>query len=234
MNTTGEVVADPADPVPGLDIEIWSDVVCPWCYIGKRKFEAGLERFRELHPEVPITISYRAFQLDPTAPPGVSQKVFDVYVKKFGGPERAQEILDRVTKEARGVGLDFDMDIAQRANTLMAHALLVLADKVGLQSELSERLMRAYFCEGEAIGDPEVLVRLAGEVGMDEVEAAVWLDDNAGAAVVAEQLEVAADLGVGSVPTFVFNRSFGIPGAQTQEYFVKVMERLAANAQLET
>ena len=217
----------------GLDIEIWSDVVCPWCYIGKRKFEDGLARFRQLHPEVPITISYRAFQLDPTAPPGVSQKVFDVYVKKFGGPERAQEILDHVTKEARSVGIGFDMEIAQRANTLMAHQLLVLAGTLGLQLELKERLMRAYFCEGEAIGDPEVLVRLAGEVGMDEAEAATWLEDSTGASKVAEQLESAADLGISSVPTFVFNRSFGIPGAQAPEYFVKVMERLVANAQLD-
>lgn len=222
-----DVMADDVAPAPVLDIEIWSDVVCPWCYIGKRKFEEGLAEFRQVRPDVEINISYRAFQLDPTAPPGVSQNVSEVYAKKFGGPEKAQEILDRVTSEAANVGIAFDMGIAKRANTLLAHRLLVLAEKQGKQLALKERLMQAYFCEGEAVGDPDVLTQLAGEVGIDESEAGVWLASRDGSLEVAEQLETAAELGISSVPTFVFNWAFGVPGAQSPEYFVRVMTKMA-------
>ncbi len=211
---------------PVLEVEIWSDVVCPWCYIGKRKFEDGLTQFRQKHPEVEVSVSYRAFQLDPTAPPGVSQKVFDVYAKKFGGPEKAQEILDHVTREAAAVGIEFDMHNAQRANTLVAHQLLAMAQGVGKQLELKERLMKAYFCEGEAIGDPDVLVRLASEVGIEPETTQGWLDSGQGLRDVAQQLEAAAEMGISSVPTVVINRVFGVPGAQTPEYFVRILEKM--------
>ncbi len=219
---------------PVLEVEIWSDVVCPWCYIGKRKFEDGLTQFRQKHPEVEVSVSYRAFQLDPTAPPGVSQKVFEVYAKKFGGPEKAQEILDHVTKEAAAVGIAFDMKNAQRANTLVAHQLLAMAQGEvdsskgeNKQLELKERLMRAYFCEGEAIGDPDVLIRLASEVGIEPETTQGWLDSGQGLRDVAQQLEAAAEMGISSVPTFVINRAFGIPGAQSPDYFVRILEKMA-------
>lgn len=210
-----------------MHVEIWSDVVCPWCFIGKRRFESALETFRSAHPEVDVNVSYRAFQLDPTAAPGVVEPVRQAYEKKFGGREKAQEIIDRVTEEAAGEGLDFNMDIALRSNTLAAHRLLVLAEQQGCQLELKERLMQAYFSEGIAIGDVDELVRLGAEVGLDAELAQGWLNGEGGKAEVLESLQYAGAAGISSVPTYVFNREHGIPGAQPAELFVKVLEELA-------
>ncbi len=212
-----------------LQVEIWSDVVCPWCFIGKRRFETALATFREANPDVQIDVAYRAFQLDPTAPPGVIEPVKEAYIKKFGGPEQAQQIIDRVTEEAAGEGLDFNMDIALRSNTLAAHRLLALAEKHGVQEALKERLMLAYFSEGIAISDVDELIRLGAEVGLDAEVTRGWLDGDGGKAEVLENLEFAGAAGITSVPTFVFNREHGIPGAQPAEVFVKVLEELTAN-----
>ncbi len=208
-----------------MQVEIWSDVVCPWCYIGKRRFEAGLEAFRAANPEVEVDVAYRSFQLDPTAPTDRSEPVRAVYEKKFGGPEKAEEILGRVTTEAAGEGLDFHLDIAKRANTALAHRLLVLAETLGLQLELKERIMQAYFSEGRAIGELDELVALGAEIGIDPEVSRGWLAGDGGKAEVVEHLEFAASAGIHSVPTYVINREFGIPGAQSPEVFVQALER---------
>ncbi len=209
-----------------MQVEIWSDVVCPWCYIGKRRWEAAVELFSEANPQVEIDVAYRAFQLDPAADPNRSGPVRDAYEKKFGGPDAASSIIDRVTAEAAGEGLAFDMESALRSNTLLAHRLLALAEREGCQIELKERLMAAYFCEGEPIGDLDALVRLAAEVGLDEELTRGFLQSDGGRAEVADQLEFAADSGIFSVPTFVFNRNVTLPGAQSTEMFVRVLEKL--------
>ncbi len=214
-------------------VEIWSDVVCPWCYIGKRRFETALARVAEAHPDrdvaAEVEVRYRAFLLDPGAPVGESHPVRHAYERKFGGPEAAQAIIDRVTNEAAGEGLDFRLDIAQRSNTMLAHRLLVLADREGRQHELKERLLAAYFTEGKAIGELEVLVAEAGAVGLDPETARAWLGGDGGRAEVAEQLTFAADNGLVSVPSYVFDRGFAIPGAQDPDVFVHALEkRLAA------
>ena len=208
-----------------LTVEIWSDVVCPWCYIGKRRWEAGLAVFQAAHPDVDVDVSYRAFQLDPTAPADRSEPVRLAYEKKFGGPEQAKQLMDRVSAEAEGEGLVFDLDAARRSNTANAHRLLVLAEQQGVQSELKEGLMRAYFCEGKEVGSVEVLVALASEVGIDPDQARDWLDGDGGRSEVADHLMFAADAGIHSVPTFVINRSIGIPGAQPPEVFTEILER---------
>lgn len=206
-------------------VEIWSDVVCPWCYIGKRRFESAVERFSADHPDVEIDVRYRAFMLDPTAPVGESQPVREVYEKKFGGPEAAAEILQRVTAEASKEGLAFDMDIAKRSNTLPAHRLLVLAEHVGRQSELKERLLAAYFTEGRAIGDLEELVALAVEAGLAEDDCRAWLETGRGMDDVRSHLDFAADNGITSVPTYVIDRKVAVPGAQDSELFLQVLEK---------
>ncbi len=213
-----------------MKIEIWSDVVCPWCYIGKRRFEAALDEFTERHPDVDVEVAYRAFQLDPTAPVGTHEPVRQAYEKKFGGAEQATALIDHVTNEARGVGLDFAMDIAQRANTAKAHRLLALAEHHGLQHELKERLMRAYFSEGRPIGDTEELVALCADVGLDAETARSWLSGDGGVAEVVEALEFAAQAGITSVPTFVFDRAAGVAGAQPPEALLAVMERYLTDA----
>lgn len=208
-----------------LSVEIWSDVVCPWCYIGKRRFEEGLARFAELHPDVEVDVQYRAFMLDPGAAVGRSEPVRNAYERKFGGPDAAEAIIGRVTAEAAKEGLEFRMDIAQRSNTLAAHRLLVLADREGLQAELKERLLAAYFTEGKAVGDVEVLVAEAAAVGIDAETARAWLDGAGGDAEVAEQFHGAVDRGITGVPSFVVDGGFPLPGAQDADVFVKVLER---------
>jgi len=209
-----------------MKVEIWSDVVCPWCYIGKRRFEAAKAAFEEEAGDT-IEVVYRPFMLDPTAPQD-PLPVRAVYEKKFGGPQQAEEILERVTAEAAGEGLGFRMDIALRANTLAAHRLLVLAEQKGCQIELKERLMAAYFTEGIDVADVDQLVDFAVEVGMDAETARAWLEGDGGRAEVAESLEFAADNGLTSVPTYVFDRRVALPGAQSPETFARVLSRIAS------
>ena len=208
-----------------ITVEIFSDVVCPWCYIGKRRFEKALDAFRAAHPDAGVNVRFRAFQLDPTAPAGVSQPVKEAYAKKFGGPEAAASIIERVSGEAAKEGLEFNMDRALRANTLLAHQLLALAEERGLQDAMKERLLAAYFTDGLAIGDPDVLVELAAEVGLDADEARRWLDGSLGGRHVTEDLEFALDNGITSVPTYVFDGRLAVPGAQEPDLFLKVLER---------
>jgi predicted DsbA family dithiol-disulfide isomerase len=212
--------------VPSMQVEIWSDVICPWCYIGKRRFEQAVA---ELDGEVDLDIVYRPYQLDPTASPGKSQPVFDAYARKFGGPERAKEIIDHVTAAAAGEGLGFRMDRALRANTLLAHRLLWLAeqpDSPTAQPILKERLLQAYFIDGLDIGDPDTLAECAAEVGFDHDDVIAFLESDRGRAAVAASLEQAADHGISAVPTFVINGQWAIPGAQDADTFVNVIRRL--------
>jgi predicted DsbA family dithiol-disulfide isomerase len=211
---------------PPIHVDIWSDVVCPWCYIGKRRFERALDA---LAGEVEVEYTFRAFQLDPTASPGTSQPVAEAYAKKFGGPDRAREIIDRVTSIAAGEGLDFRLDRALRANTLLAHRLLWFAEQPGSpvpQSELKERLLQAYFHDGLDIGDPDVLATCAGEVGFDRDAVVELLDSDAGKREVRADIEQAIEYGISGVPAFVIDGRWSIPGAQDTETFINVFRQL--------
>jgi predicted DsbA family dithiol-disulfide isomerase len=211
---------------PPIHVDIWSDVVCPWCYIGKRRFERALD---QLDGEVQVEYNFRAFQLDPTASPGRSQPVVEAYAKKFGGPERAREIIDRVTSIAAGEGLEFRLDRALRANTLLAHRLLWLAeqsDSPVVQPVLKERLLQAYFHDGLDVGDPEVLAMCAAEVGFDRDVVVAFLDSDAGMREVGEDIEQAIEYGITGVPAFVINGRWSIPGAQDTDTFVNVFRQL--------
>lgn len=208
-----------------MHVEIYSDVVCPWCYIGKRRFEAALER---LPYGDTIEVTWLPFQLDPNAPLEPS-RVVDAYARKFGGPERARQIMDHLTSVAASVGLDFHLDQAWRSNTFEAHRLLWFAQLEGggeLQTKLKERLLRAYFSEGEKIGDDAVLTRLAGEAGLDRERVAAFLASDEGIEEVSEELALATQRGVSAVPTFVIDGRWAIPGAQETDIFVQVIERV--------
>ncbi len=207
-------------------VEIWSDVVCPWCYIGKRRFEAALAEY-ETKTGDKVDVVFRPFMLDPKAPTE-PQPVRAAYERKFGGPMQAKQILDTVTSEAAGEGLDFNMDIALRSNTMSAHRLLVLAEREGHQVALKERLMKAYFTEGGDIGNHDRLIEYCVEVGMDAEMCQAWLDDDSGRAEVAKSLEFCAANGLASVPTYVFDRRVAVPGAQPVETFARIMERVAS------
>lgn len=211
---------------PAIHVEIWSDVVCPWCYIGKRRFERAVE---QLEGELQLDIVYRPYQLDPTASPGKSQPVFEAYARKFGGPEQATAILARVTEAAAGDGLAFRMDRALRANTLLAHRMLWLAEQPDSpvpQEILKERLLQAYFIDGLDIGDPDVLAECAAEVGFDRTAMIEFLESERGRDEVAGYLEQAGEHGISAVPTYVINGQWAIPGAQDTDTFVNVLRRL--------
>ena len=214
-----------------MRVEIWSDVVCPWCYIGKRRFETALAQVGTRRDISNVDVVFRPYQLDPTAQPGRSQPVAEAYAKKFGGAERADEILRHVTSVAAGDGIEFHMDRALRANTLLAHRLLWFAEHHAphLQIELKERLLCAYFSEGLDIGDVAVLTDCASQVGLDRGEVAIFLTGDAGTGEVMEQLAVAAANGITAVPTFVFDEQWAVPGAQDVELFERVIDKMLDN-----
>lgn len=210
-------------------IEIYSDVVCPWCYIGKRKFEMALEQFPRRDE---VQVVWRPYQLDPRAP-RTSSPVAEAYAKKFGGPEQATRIIDKVTQVAAEVGVEFRMDRALRANTFDAHRVIGLALAEGgpaLQGAVKDRLLRAYFTDGLDVGDPAELARLASEAGMDGDRVARMLASDERVAETHAELNVGVEIGVTAVPTLVINSEFGIPGAQEPETYLRVLERLVPPA----
>ena len=216
-----------------MQIEIWSDVVCPWCLIGKHRFDTALERFRAAHPEAPeIEISYRAYQLDPRAPVGATSSAMEGYARKFGGEDAARRIVDHLRSVAEADGLELRLDKARRANTLLAHRALWMAeqDPGADQALLKQHLLEAYFVDGEDVGDPEVVAERAARAGFDATEIRRRLDTDEGRAEVAAQLDQAADLGITGVPTYVFNGQWSVPGAQDVDTFVRVLERLHARS----
>lgn len=213
-----------------IEVEIWSDVVCPWCYIGKRRFERAVAAVAD---EIEVRAVYRPYQLDPTAAVGMTAPVFDTYAKKFGGPERAEQIIGHVTSIAAGEDLEFRMDRALRANTLLAHRLLWLTESTGHQHAMKERLLQAYFHDGLDVGDPDVLADCAADIGLDRGAVRAFLDSEDGVAEVRSMIDAARDHEITAVPTFVFagapqGQAWMVPGAQDTDVFVTVLRRLAA------
>ena len=217
-----------------MKVEIWSDVVCPWCYVGKRRFEAALARFPHRDG---IEVEWKAFELDPTAtsaPAGQAAVEGDHAARlaeKYGMDRpQAQQMLDSMTATAAAEGLEFHFERAIRANTVDAHQVIHLAGLRGLQDAVKERLLRAYFTEGEAVGDRDTLVRLAGEAGLDEAEVRTTLDSQAYAADVRRDESEASQLGISGVPFFVIDRKYGVSGAQPADALLQVLEQAWAES----
>ena len=206
-----------------MRVEIWSDVVCPWCYIGKRRMEAALGRFEHRDQ---VEVLWRSFELAPDAPTRREGGLDDLLATKYGMDRlQARAANTRLTGLAATEGLEYHLEAAQPGNTFTAHRLLHLAAERGLQPALQERLFRAYFTEGAAIGDPETLVRLAAEVELDPAEArAVAVGDAHADAVRAEEQE-AVDLGCEGVPFFVIDRAYGVAGAQSADVLLEALRR---------
>jgi predicted DsbA family dithiol-disulfide isomerase len=204
-------------------VEIYSDVVCPWCYIGKRRFEDALNRFEGRDD---VTVVWRPFQLDPHAPTSPTP-VADAYARKFGGPEAAMRIIDKMTATAAGDGLDFHLDAAQRANTFDAHRLIDYAARHGCQSAMKERLLRAYFSDGKDIADRSVLAELATGASLDRDDVARFLASDEGKAELREELLQGLERGVTAVPTFVFESTWAVPGAQDADTMLRVLRTVA-------
>jgi predicted DsbA family dithiol-disulfide isomerase len=213
---------------PPLTVEIWSDVVCPWCYIGKRRFEAALDQFDHA---ADVEVVWRSFELDPEAPRHRERDYVGHLAAKYGtGVEEAQAMIDRMVNVGESVGLDLRFDRAQAGNTFDAHRLLHLARARGVQGAVKERLLRGYFTEGVPVGDPDALVALAAEAGLDADEARATLaDPNAFAAEVRADEQEAAALGARGVPFFVIDRRYGVSGAQATDLFAEALERAWAD-----
>lgn len=209
-----------------MQIEIFSDVVCPWCYIGKRRLEQALSTFPHADQ---VTITYRSFQLDPTAPARSEQSLEQYLAAKYGRTlDAARQMNQQVTDIAAGVGLEFHLPDAQRGNTFDAHRLLHLAQAHGVQPRLKEDLMRAYFTDGALISDPDELTRLATEAGLEEGAVRAVLAGAAYADAVRNDLELARGFGVTAVPFFVFDRTYGVSGAQEPAVLADVLARVWA------
>jgi predicted DsbA family dithiol-disulfide isomerase len=194
-----------------MEIEIYADVVCPWCWIGKRRLEQALESY-----DGDVTIRYRPFQLDPT-PVTEPRPLVDALAAKFGGRERAEAMFAQVSQVAAGVGLELHFDRAVQANTFEAHRLIRFATERDRATEMVDALYRAHFTDGIDVGSTDALVKLAAEVGLDEAETRGYLESNLGRREVAADLAAAHQLGVSSVPTFVLAGKYAVTGAQEPE-----------------
>ena len=206
-----------------MQVEIWSDVVCPWCYLGKRRFERALESFDHRDE---VEVLYRSFELDPSAPVGQTAPTVEVLSKKYGmSADQASGAQRQMEERAAAEGLDFHMDGLRSGNTRDAHRLLHLARAADRQAELAERLHRAYFTEQTSIFDHRSLAELAVSAGLDaDAVEQVLASDEYGDAVDADEA-MAHSLGVTGVPFFVFDRRYGVSGAQPTETLTQVLER---------
>lgn len=206
-----------------MRVEIWSDVVCPWCYIGKRNFEAALAGFEHRDR---VEVMWRSFELDPWAPAVREGDYVVRLAEKYGVPlAEARGMLASMTSAAAGVGLAFDFDGARPGNTFDAHRLIHLAGDRGAQDAVKERLLHATFAEGEPVGDRETLIRLAVEAGLAREDVAAVLESDAYAAQVGADERQAAEFGITAVPFFVIDRKFGVPGAQPPDVLTRALQR---------
>jgi predicted DsbA family dithiol-disulfide isomerase len=212
-----------------MQVEIWSDVVCPWCYLGKRHFERALEDFP--HRDA-VEVIYRSFELDPAAPKGQSTATVEMLASKYGMTlEQASDAQVQMEQRAAAYGLTFRMSGLRSGNTRDAHRLLHLAKAHGKQAELAERLHRGYFTEQASVFDHSSLAGLAAGAGLDHAEVlAVLSRDDYGPDVDADE-QAARSLGVSGVPFFVIDRRYGVSGAQPPEVMAQVLDRAWAEAE---
>ncbi len=203
-----------------MEIEIYADVVCPWCWIGKRRLEQALESY-----DGEVTVRYRPFQLDPT-PVTEPKPLIEALGAKFGGRDKAEGMAAHVTRVAAGAEIDMHFDRAVAANTFEAHRLVRFATERGRAAELVERLYRAHFQDGIDVGSTDALVKLATEVGLDETEAREYLESNLGRREVTADLSAAHQLGVSSVPTFVLAGKYAVTGAQEPETLLAALREV--------
>ena len=209
-----------------IDVQIWSDVQCPWCYIGKRRFEAAVEQF-----EGEVRVTYRSFELAPDTPVDFDGSPVDYLSERKGvSPEQAQQMVDRVSGIAESVGLDYHYDRIHQTNTVLAHELLHFAKAQGKQVELKERLLRAYFTEGRHIGRAGELAELAADVGLDTAAAATALAEHTYLPDVKADMAQAVAYGIQGVPFFVIDDRYGISGAQESATFLAALQQAAAES----
>jgi predicted DsbA family dithiol-disulfide isomerase len=211
-----------------MKVEIWSDVVCPWCYIGKRRFETALAQFEHRDQ---VEVIWRSYQLDPTAPEVATQTVNEMLAQKYGlSLQEATAKNEQVSALAAQEGLEYHLEKASYGNTFDAHRLIHLAATHQLQDAMKERLLQAYFTEGKQTWNHEMLVELATEVGIDADEARATLESDAHANEVKGDIQRARSFGIRGVPFFAIDEQYGVSGAQSSEVLQSALEQAWASS----
>ena len=211
--------------VPKMKVEVWSDIMCPFCYIGKRNYEAALEQFVDRNS---VEIEWHSFQLDPTIPAHTEKKasVYQYLADRKGiSYEQSVKMHERIIHTAKAAGLTYHLDKAIVANSYDAHKMIQLAKTKGLGDAAEERLFRAYFTEGADMGDPEQLLKLGKEIGLTEADILGALESDEYAYLVKQDIQEAQSIGVTGVPFFVFNRKYAVSGAQPPQIFLQTLEQ---------
>ncbi len=207
-----------------LNIQIWSDIMCPFCYIGKRRIEEALQNFK--HKDS-VTIEWKSFQLDANFIAAPDDNIIDHLAEKYRkDTDWAQTMIDNMTQNAKNAGLDFHFEKAVLANSFHAHRLLHLAKKYNLANELEELLFKAYLTDGKNVNDLDTLSKLGKEVGIDSEEIKQVLESNEYTKEVQQDIEQAQSIGVQGVPFFVFDNKYAISGAQPATTFLQTLERV--------
>jgi len=215
-----------------MKVEIWSDVMCPFCYIGKRRFEKALDQFDEKEN---IEIRWRSFQLAPDLKTDTEKSVYDYLAERKGWtPDYSKKVHQQLEVTAKEVGLEYDFDKAIPANSFKAHRFSHLAAKYNLQDIAEERLFAAYFTEGRNIDDSATLIQLGNELGLDPVEVARVLESGDYGDAVMKDINDAARVGVRGVPFFVFNNKYAVSGAQASDIFLQALKQSFAEHQKES
>jgi predicted DsbA family dithiol-disulfide isomerase len=216
-----------------LKVDIWSDIACPWCYVGKRRFEEGLRRYQETGGGRPVEVEFHSFELAPDTPVDFEGAEVDFLSEFKGLPvPQVRRMLDQMTETARSVGLDFDYDALLHTNTRKAHEVLHLAKAHGLQAETKERLLKAYFTEGRHVGHDEDLADLAAEAGLDRDQVLAALRAGTYREAVAADIAQARAYGITGVPFFVIDGRYGVSGAQDPALFADALRQAADESEV--
>lgn len=214
-------------PTP-IRLDIWSDIACPWCYIGKRRLEAGIREYQaSVAGAREVEVVFHSYELQPDAPTETTVSAAEYFSQSKGMPlERAQQMFDQVTEVAKGEGLAYRFDTLKMTRTRLAHELLHFAHFQGKQNEMKERVMKAHFTEGINVSDVHELVRLAAEVGLDPEAVRDALDNHTYADAVADDIHTAGQIGVQGVPFFVLAGKYSIGGAQDAGVFAQALAQV--------
>ncbi|MBD7981522.1 DsbA family oxidoreductase [Oerskovia merdavium] len=214
-----------------VKVDIWSDVACPWCYVGKRRFETALAGFSGRDDAPEVEIEYHSFELAPDTPVDFEGTEVDFLAKHKGMPAgQVEQMLGQMTTVAAAEGLAYDFDALQHTKTLKAHELLHFAKSRGKQVEMKERLLKAYFEQGRHVGRVDDLAELAAEVGLDADEVRTALENGDFEDAVEQDIAQARAYGISGVPFFVFNGKYGVSGAQDPAVFTQVLDQVVADA----
>lgn len=214
-----------------IKVDIWSDVACPWCYIGKRRFEAGTAAFLTEHPEASVEVEFHSFELSPDTPSDFDGTEIEFLAHHKGmDPLQVEQMLSQVTEIAAGEGLTYDFEALQHTNTLKAHQVLHLAKERGVQAEAVERLLSAYFVEGRHLGRDEDLADLGLDVGLDHEEVLAALAGDTYADAVQHDIAQARAYGITGVPFSVIQDTYGVSGAQEATTFAAALTQVHEEA----